>query len=100
MPHRAHHAVRRPLSSYQRVLNLLILILAVVEPLFTLPQTYNVWILHDTAGVSLTTWSFFTLASAVWTLYGLAIKNRPLIIASTLWTLLQGLLVAGLLVVH
>ena len=72
--------------------------MAVVEPLFTLPQAYNVWILRETAGVSLATWGFFAFAAVVWLLYGLAIKNTPLIISSTLWVLLEGSLVVGLIV--
>jgi MtN3 and saliva related transmembrane protein len=100
MPHVFHHKYlkKNKQSDYNKLLNRSVLAMAVIEPLFTLPQSYNVWVLHETNGVSLATWSFFTFAAIVWLLYGLSIKSLPLIISSTLWTVLQGALVIGLII--
>ena len=64
----------------------------------TFPQIYEVWSKHEKAGVSLASWSFFLIAAMIWLWYGLRIKDKPLIIASTLWVLMEGALVLGLLV--
>lgn len=97
MPHIAHQKHHSKHKNHF-ILNKLVLCMAVAEPLMTLPQVYNVWILKQTAGVSIATWSFFTIAAMIWFCYSLTIKNIPLIVSSTLWIVLQGTLVIGLLV--
>ena len=81
-----------------KLITQLVLILAVVEPLMTLPQVYEVWVRHQTAGVSLITWIFFTIAAATWLVYGITIKNTPLIVSGSLWVLLESFVVVGLLI--
>lgn len=76
MPHLAHQKHRQN-KKHRTALNQLVLFIAIVEPLMTLPQAYAVWIHHNSAGVSLATWSFFALAAGVWLVYGLTIKNIP-----------------------
>ena len=81
-----------------KFLQLAVLCAAVVEPLMTLPQIYEIWIRHQTAGVSLATWTFYSLGATIWLAYGLTIRNRPLIISGVLWVTLQWSVVLGLLV--
>jgi uncharacterized protein with PQ loop repeat len=79
-------------------LETLVLVMGGIEPLFTLPQAYNVWVKHETAGVSLVTWIFFTVAAMIWLFYGFSIKSKPLIVSYALYTILNSFLVVGLLV--
>jgi len=72
--------------------------MAIVEPLMTLPQAYEVWMHHKSAGVSIITWGFFTFAAVIWLIYGLTIKNLPIIISSILWVIFEGSVVFGLLI--
>ena len=72
--------------------------MAVAEPLMSLPQVYEVWINHQTAGVSLATWAFLLAASITWLVYSVKVRDFPVIVASVLWTLTESLLVIGLLI--
>lgn len=75
-----------------------VLVMGIIEPLFTLPQAYTVWVRQETAGVSLLTWVFFTIASIVWLIYGISIKNKPIVASYALYTVLNSFLVIGLLI--
>ncbi len=92
--HRRHAKVRKG----ETLLGKFALIVALVEPLMTLPQVYDVWIRRETSGVSLTTWSFFTFTAVVWFFYGIQIKNTPIVISSALWIVVEGSIVAGVLI--
>ena len=98
MPHIAHH---KHLNDHKKqtehlFLNRLVLAMAILEPLMTLPQVYEVWIRQQTEGVSFVTWSFFVGSAIVWLIYGLKIKSVPLIVSSTLWIIVESSIVVGL----
>lgn len=102
MPHVAHqhharlHEIERRIQKYF-ILTKLVLAMAIIEPLMTLPQVYEIWIKQEAQGVSLLTWSFYISAAIIWLLYGLKIKDRPLIVASSLWLVVELVVVVGLI---
>lgn len=73
-------------------------VFATLEPIATIPQILQVWVSHNTAGVSLFTWAFYSVTSFVWLAYGVSKKDKPLIASGMFWVLSQGLVVIGLLV--
>jgi len=75
-----------------------VLLMAILEPAMTIPQIYEIWVKHLTSGVSLTTWTFFAVAAFTWLIYGLSIKNFPLILSGSLWVMFEGTVVAGLII--
>lgn len=78
-------------------LNRLIMFTAIIEPLTTLPQIIKVFVNKDASGVSALTWGLYVLFEAIWVFYGLAIKNRPIVITNTLWILMDSAVVVGTL---
>lgn len=75
-----------------------ILVVAVIEPLMTIPQIFQIWVRHQTAGVSLLTWLMFIFAALTWLFYGLKIKDLPVALSGFLWTIMELAVVIGLLV--
>jgi uncharacterized protein with PQ loop repeat len=73
------------------------IVFATVEPIATIPQIVQIWGAHNTAGVSLMTWVFYTLTSGIWLAYGIIQKDRVLIISGAAWVISQGCVVLGLL---
>jgi uncharacterized protein with PQ loop repeat len=71
------------------------LLVAVIEPLSTLPQIYEIWIKGQTVGVSATTWFLYSLAEALWLVYGIKQRDRAIIVASALWAIMELLVAAG-----
>jgi uncharacterized protein with PQ loop repeat len=76
-------------------LNRLVLVVAVAEPVLTIPQIWQIWVDHETAGVSGLTWIFYCVAAMVWTVYGINQRDRPIIVTSVLWMLMETLVVIG-----
>lgn len=73
------------------------LVFAIVEPLATIPQIYQIWSSDNKSGVSLATWIFYTITSCIWLVYGIKNKDKPIIVSGVLWTSTQALVVIGIL---
>ena len=65
--------------------------------LMTLPQLYLVWIENQVAGVSVLSWSAYTINAIIWCTYGIVHKAKPIIIVYSIWIIMNGLIVAGVL---
>jgi uncharacterized protein with PQ loop repeat len=62
----------------------------------TLPQIFKIYIGKEVAGISAITFSFYLFLSFFWLGYGVFIKNRPLVLANTLWILVNFLILIGI----
>ncbi len=80
-----------------RLLDRVIYIVGIVGPLMTIPQLAKIFLLHDASGVSLYTWGGFTLLDIPWILYGVAHRERPIVMTYTLWFFFNGLVFLGAL---
>lgn len=69
----------------------------VATPTFELVQAWHIYSRKSAGDVSLATWSFFVLSSAVWLVYAVRNKLKPLIIAYSLYLIAEGLTVVGIL---
>lgn len=75
----------------------LVYIGAVIEPIMTIPQIYETWT-SDTPSGSLITWASYFIFAIIWLIYAIKYDLKPLIICETLWVCLQGIVVVGMLV--
>jgi uncharacterized protein with PQ loop repeat len=71
---------------------------AVVQPMMATPQIYAIYTQHSNAGVSLLTWLGFMLIGLVFLLYGIAHRIKPFIITQILWFIVDFLVVIGVLI--
>ncbi|MBI5397975.1 hypothetical protein HZB03_00795 [Candidatus Woesearchaeota archaeon] len=78
-----------------RFLDKLILAVAVVFPLSTLPQIFTVWYYHNASGVSLITWSLYFLMTIPLLIYGIVHKEKPLVIMYILWLIVYAGVISG-----
>ena len=69
---------------------------AIVGPVMSLPQLYDIWVLRRT-GVSIVTWSAYLLMAMLWLLYGLERGDRTVVLAQILWLVVDLGVVGGLL---
>ena len=99
--HFAHHRIRFKHLSHRQQKSLIkrsVLVIAVIEPLMTLPQVYQIWILKKAEGVSGLTWGLYLIAAVIWLLYGLQLKDKPIIISSVLWLFFESAVVIGTII--
>ena len=69
----------------------------VLNPLFTLPQIYDIWTKHSVAGISVYTWVAYLCCSLFWVVYSTYHKDKPLMITHSLWVLMHASVVTGIL---
>ena len=86
------------ISKNNKDLSRLVLAVAIVEPMMTLPQIQEIWVNHQTGGVSLLTWALYFFSSVVWFVYGLAIKDKALTVTGLLWIIVDLIVVIGVLI--
>jgi uncharacterized protein with PQ loop repeat len=73
------------------------LIVAVVEPLMTIPQILDIYGHPGEGRISMLTWVLYAIASLMWLIYGLHNHNRPLILTGILWLIMEFLVIAGII---
>ncbi len=78
-----------------RLLDKIMLIIAIVGPLFAIPQIFQIFWYKDAAGVSVLSYSFFTIFNILWIFYGVVHKEKPLIVTYILWFISNFIVVIG-----
>ncbi len=95
--HHVHKHAASHASKNLRIADAWAYFFGIITPLFSIPQLYEIWNSKDATGVSLFSWSAFTVASIFWIYYGILHKARPIIISQSLWFILQLCIVIGIL---
>ncbi|MBI2573405.1 hypothetical protein HYV86_06075 [Candidatus Woesearchaeota archaeon] len=97
-----HHFVKRKCidatphpDPFKRFLDKMIYVVGVIGPVMTVPQILLVFGEKSAEGLSAVTWTTYTFLSFFWLLYGVAHKERPIIISNVLWILANGLVAIG-----
>jgi uncharacterized protein with PQ loop repeat len=87
---RAAHKRRQPFDY-------VVYFFTVATPLFELPQAISIFHNHDASSVSASTWMFFVVSSVVFTLYAIRERLKPLIVAYSLYTIVESIIVVGII---
>lgn len=102
MPHSFHqvhaHLAKKKKSSitkFQKVLDKLIYVVAVIGPLMTLPQVLKIWLGKDATGVSVISWGAFLLLNVFWLSYGIIHKEKPVILSACAFAVVELFIVIG-----
>lgn len=95
MPSKSHHRLKRT-KQKSKALEQAMLIVAVVEPLMTIPQIIDIYGHPGDNRVSVLTWLLYAVASLMWLVYGLYNRNKPLILTGILWLVMEVLVIAGI----
>ena len=91
-----HRVISKPKNA--SLLEKLVLAVAIVEPLSTVPQIIEIYQSKNAEAISLLSWLLFMGTSLIWLAYGIKIKNLPLIASSIMWVLTELILVVGIVI--
>ncbi len=80
-----------------KTLDQLTFVTGILLPLLTIPQAYTIVVDKQTAGVSLLTWTFYLFASTLFAVFGIIHKQRLLIVTYVPFTIIELIIVVGLL---
>lgn len=62
----------------------------------SLPQAYEIWVLHNASGVSLATWASWCVFSMIWVVYGYIHRSWPIYYINIGWVLVEGFVAFGI----
>jgi len=71
------------------ILKYLIYLCAVCGPLLTIPQIYIIWLHKNSQGIVVLSWLGYLLIAIIWIIYGVAYKNKSVVLSSTLWVIVE-----------
>ena len=81
----------------KKVIATSMLIVGVIMPLVQIPQIRTLYSTKVTAGLSLETWVMYLFLCFIPLAYGIAYKLTPLIISNILWTIVNIVVVVGII---
>ena len=79
----------------KQIADRIVYLAGILTPIMTLPQVYGIWVNQSAAGISVTAWSYYAVASAVWLWYGILHKEKALIVLNGSMLILNGIIALG-----
>ncbi len=70
---------------------------AFISPLSATPQIFTIFVKQEATGVSIVSWSLYLLIGLITLAYGYFHKLRPIIISQVLWSIMNVLIIIGIL---
>ena len=72
-------------------------VVAFMVPVALIPQVVDIYTKQNAQGLTLVTWVLLTAGNMLWALYGLVHRDKPIIVANVLVTLLNIAVIVGIL---
>ncbi len=83
---------------FTRLFDSVIYIGGILGPLFTVPQLVSIIELKSSAGVSLISWGSYLVGAIAWLAYGIAHKERPIMVSYGIWVAIDAAIVVAIIV--
>lgn len=80
-----------------KIVDRLVYMAAIVEPLFSLPQAYQIYHNQSAADVSILSWIGFECMTLIWLWYGIVHKEKMILIYQGLFFIIDGSVLIGAL---
>jgi uncharacterized protein with PQ loop repeat len=93
----AEHVAHRR-TGYLTFLDKTTFVAGIIGPFTVLPQIYSIFSSRSAQGVSLATWVLIFFVTLPWILYGVAHRDKSIIVSFTLWEVVNLAVVAGVLI--
>lgn len=98
--HRLKHGQKRKVLVVKKqakplLVDRLTYIVAIIEPVITLPQVYIIFHDKTAEGIAISSWVGYEVFTAIWLWYGIVHKERAIIIYQALWLVMQTAVIIG-----
>ena len=84
-------------GALKRFLDRLMYAVGILAPFALLPQAVRLYATKSSEGISLTTWVLLAFSNFLWLIYGIVHKDKPIIIAHSLFIVMDIAIVIGVL---
>lgn len=81
----------------KKVLDRTIYIASFAGPMTALPQIYQIFSTQSATGVSIWSWIMGFGFSCIWITYALFYKIKPILIAQSLWLMIDSIIIVGIM---
>ena len=85
-------------NKWKRFVDRFIYVTAIFGPLVSIPQILKIWAEKDASGISFITWLGFLFGAIFWLFYGIMHKEKPIILSSLLWIIVEIFILIGILI--
>ncbi len=68
---------------------------AIIEPIITIPQAYQLFRDQNAAGISILSWVGYEMLTIVWLWYGFVHKDKAIIMYSAMYAVVQMAVIVG-----
>ncbi len=85
-------------NKWIRFLDKAMIIIAIVAPIMTLPQAWEIFYYQSAAGVSVMTWGAYVLLNMPWIIYGIVHKEKIVLINAFLFFLIDLIVTIGAII--
>jgi uncharacterized protein with PQ loop repeat len=92
------HLKKSASSPYIIFLDKLTFVVGIIGPFTVVPQIYSIFSTHSANGVSLATWLLIFIVTLPWVFYGMAHKEKSIIVSFALWEIANFLVVLGVFI--
>src|SRR5215469_4445375 len=85
------------MSLQRKVIKRSIFIIAIIQPLSTVPQVVAVYSRHNASSISIISWILYVIFDLCWLWYGIDEKQKAIIVSAVTFSILETLVVIGAL---
>ncbi len=98
MTRQRKHLKKVQSTPQQKLFDYIVYFFTIATPLFELPQAYAIYANRSAEDVSLLTWGFFLVDNVVWIIYAIKRRVLPLLITTSLYLLMELIIVVGIII--
>ena len=80
-------------TTLQIMMDKIIYIIALLWPILTIPQIWNIWVEKNASWLSLFTWWAYLASAILWLTYWIIHKEKAIIFANILWTIVNTIVI-------
>jgi uncharacterized protein with PQ loop repeat len=99
--HHTHHYLHKQPATIAKTpkswIDYVVTFFMLLSPLFEIPQAVTIYRDQSASDVSLSTWSFFFVASVAWLIYGIRNRLKSIIVIQAIYMAVEATVVAGIL---
>jgi uncharacterized protein with PQ loop repeat len=93
--HQSHNRLRKRTTTKNTLVDRVTYVVAIVEPIITIPQAATIFVHRTAAGISLSTWIGYEVLTFVWLWYAVAHKDRLIFLYQVLYFFVQTAVIIG-----
>lgn len=82
-------------NNWKDILDKMMFFVGLIGPFMMIPQILKIYFERDASSIALTSWVLFSFVALCWTMYGLAHKNKVIVVSNFAWMIAYVFVIIG-----